>query len=62
MHCVVFDGEIAFGRVSPLSNGFELLPDSYDPTIKPLVVDYDVTEVKRMGIVVRATMPDWYEV
>lgn len=62
MHCVLVDGEMVFGRVQPLTNGFEVLPDSYDPTARPVVVDTSSQGVERIGIVVRATMPDWYEI
>lgn len=62
MHCVLVDGEIVFGRVQPLTNGFEVLPDSYDPTARPVVVDTSSQTVERIGVVIRATMPDWYEI
>lgn len=47
-------------HVRKLDNGVELVPDSYDPTIKSMVYDYaDETcdEVTIMGKVVWATMP-----
>lgn len=47
-------------HVRKLENGVELVPDSYDPTIKSMVYDYaDETceEVTIMGKVVWATMP-----
>lgn len=62
MHCVLVDGDMVFGRVQPLTNGFEVLPDSYDPTARPVVVDTSAQQVDKIGVVVRATMPDWYEI
>lgn len=52
-------------RVKRLSNGFELIPYSYDPTIRSTVYDYnenDTEEVTIIGKVVWATMPFDYEI
>lgn len=61
IHCVAVDGALVFGILHELFNGFELAPLSYDPTARPVVVDYAVSKVDKLGIVIRATMPDWYE-
>lgn len=61
IHCVAVDDALVFGVLSELSNGFELAPLSYDPTARPIVVDYSVSHVDKLGVVIRATMPDWYE-
>lgn len=52
-------------RVRRLANGLELVPDSYDPTIRPIVFDYgvdDTPQVTIMGRVVYAVMPMDYEI
>lgn len=52
-------------RVRRLANGYELVPDSYDPTQRSLVFDYGVDgteEVTIIGRVVWATMPFDYEI
>lgn len=52
-------------RVRRLANGYELIPDSYDVTQRPLVFDYGVDgtqEVTVIGRVVWATMPFDYEI
>ncbi len=50
-------------RIRTLSNGFELVPDSTDPTYKPTVYDYgepDTQTVTVIGRVVWYTLPfDW---
>ena len=50
-------------RVRTLSNGFELVPDSTDPTYKPTVYDYgepDTETVTVIGRVVWYTLPfEW---
>lgn len=50
-------------RVKPLNNGFELTPDSTDPTFKPAVYDYGIegTEtITLIGRVVYYVLPfDW---
>lgn len=61
IHCVSVDGELVFGVLTELTNGFELAPTSWDPTARPVVVDNDNPSVEVIGVVVRATMPDWYE-
>lgn len=52
-------------RVRKLANGVELVPDSHDPTQRPIVFDYaddDAEEVTVIGRVVWATMPFDYEI
>ncbi len=52
-------------RVKRLANGFELIPNSYDPTYIPTVFDYnkhDTEEITIIGQVVWATMPFDYEI
>lgn len=54
-------------RVKKLANGYELIPDSYDPTCLPIVLDYnDPTDkdktVTVLGKVVYAVMPFDYEI
>ncbi len=50
-------------RVKPLNNGFELIPDSSDPTFKPVTYDYGLegTEtITLIGRVVYYVLPfDW---
>ena len=50
-------------RVKKLSNGFELVPDSTDPTYKPKVYDYGedgTEEITVIGRVVWFCVPfDW---
>lgn len=50
-------------RVKPQNNGFELTPDSTDPTFKPAVYDYGIegTEtITLIGRVVYYVLPfDW---
>lgn len=61
MYCVCMNGALVFGYVSILTNGFELVPSSYDPTAMPVVVDYDRTDADVVGRVIRAAMPEGYE-
>lgn len=52
-------------RVKRLANGYELTPDSYDPTQRPLIFDYGkpgTDEVTIIGKVVWATMPFDYSI
>lgn len=52
-------------KVKRLANGFELIPNSYDPTYLPIVYDYnkdDTEEITIIGKVVWATMPFDYEI
>ena len=50
-------------RVKKLENGYELIPNSYDPTYLPIIYDYnkdDTDEVTIIGKVVYAAFPfDW---
>jgi repressor LexA len=62
IHCAYVDGSMVFGRYSVLTGGFELLPESYDVTARPVIVDHSVNDARIIGVVVRATMPDWFEV
>ncbi|WP_303131996.1 hypothetical protein [uncultured Olsenella sp.] len=62
IHCVAVDGALVFGVLTELANGFELAPLSWDPTARLVIVDYGQSRVDRLGTVVRATMPDWYEI
>ena len=51
-------------KVKKLANGFELIPNSYDPTFVPVIYDYnkgDTDEITIIGQVVYATMPFDYE-
>ena len=61
IYCVSIDGELVFGVLTELTDGFELDPVSWDPTARPVVVDNHKSLVEQLGVVVRATMPDWYE-
>lgn len=60
-YAVCVDGqEATIKRVRPLENGLELMPDSTDPTFKPVVLDYgaaDAEEVTVIGRVVWHTLP-----
>lgn len=52
-------------RIRKLANGVELVPDSYDPTIRPIMFDYngeDTPTVTIMGKVVYAVMPFDFEI
>lgn len=54
-------------RVKKLENGYELIPDSYDPTCLPIVLDYNNPDdrsktVTIIGKVVYAVMPFDYEI
>jgi repressor LexA len=50
-------------NIKQLANGFELIPNSYDPTYTPKIYDYnkdDTEEITIIGQVVYATFPlDW---
>lgn len=50
-------------RVKRLANGYELIPNSYDPTYLPIIYDYnkeDTEEITIIGQVVYAAFPfDW---
>lgn len=50
-------------RVKRLANGFELIPNSYDPTYLPMIYDYNrdgTEEITIIGQVVYAAFPfDW---
>lgn len=50
-------------EIEPKANGIELIPNSYDPTYRPMVFDYnedDTEEVTIIGRIKTATYPvDW---
>ena len=50
-------------RVKPLNNGFELSPDSNDPTFKPVIYDYgeeNTETITLIGRIVYYVLPyDW---
>ena len=43
--------EATIKRVKPLNNGYELVPDSTDPTFKPVVYDYSVPGTEQISII-----------
>lgn len=52
-------------RVRKLANGFELIPDSKDPTFKPVVFDYgdeNTDEISVLGEVVWYSVPFGFEI
>lgn len=52
-------------HIKQLSNGFELIPDSYDPTYRAQIFDYgedDTDEITIIGKMVWAAMPFDYEI
>lgn len=52
-------------RINKLANGFELVPDSTDPTFRPRVYDYndeDTEEITIIGEVVWYTLPYDFEI
>lgn len=54
-------------RVKKLSNGYELIPDSYDKTCLPIILDYNNEEDRKktvtiIGKVVYAVMPFDFEI
>lgn len=61
LYAVCVNGDSAtIKRYKGLANGCELLPDSYDPTYRPIVFDYgedDTPTVTIIGQVVYAVMP-----
>ena len=61
LFAVCVNGDAAtIKRIHKLAHGLELIPDSYDPTIRPIVYDEndeDDPEVTIMGKVVYAVMP-----
>lgn len=57
-HAVCVNGYSAtIKRVRKLANGFELAPDSIDPTYKPVVYDYGVEGTETITIIGRVV---WY--
>lgn len=56
-------GDTTIKRVKQLSNGYELIPDSKDPTLKPQIYDFsqdDPNEITLIGKVVWMMLPfDW---
>ena len=58
-----FDATIK--RVKPLSNGYELIPDSIDPTFRPQIIDFneiDTQPVSIIGEVVWYLVPFGFEI
>lgn len=66
LFAVCVNGDAAtIKRIHKLAHGLELIPDSYDPTIRPIVYDEndeDDPEVTIMGKVVYAVMPLDYSI
>lgn len=66
LYAVCVNGDSAtIKHYRQLANGCQLVPDSYDPTIRPLTFDYnedDTPEVTIMGKVVYAVMPLDFEI
>lgn len=57
-YAVCVDGSDAtIKRVKALANGFELVPDSTDPTYKPVIYDYGLEETETITIIGRIV---WY--
>lgn len=50
-----FDATIQ--RVKPLSNGYELIPDSIDPTFRPQIFDFNEIDTQSVSIIGEAI---WY--
>lgn len=58
LFAVCVNGDTAtLKRYRPLENGCELLPDSYDPTIRPLVFDYNEDDTPEVTIMGKAVFP-----
>lgn len=59
----VADGDATIKRIKRLANGIELLPDSKDPTFKPVIFDFEDNspeEITIIGRVVWMMLPfDW---
>ncbi len=59
----VNDHSATIKKVKRLANGYELIPNSYDPTYLPMIYDYnkeDTEEITIIGQVVYAAFPfDW---
>lgn len=66
LYAICVNGDSAtIKRYKGLANGCELLPDSYDPTYRPIVFDYgedDTPTVTIIGKVVYAVMPFDFEI
>lgn len=64
-HAVTVNGfDATIKRVYVLENGYELVPDSTDPTFKPVVYDYGIEgtdEIRILGRVVWHTLPERWE-
>lgn len=58
LFAVCVNGDTAtLKRFRRLENGCELLPDSYDPTIRPLVFDYNEDDTPEVTIMGKAVYP-----
>lgn len=58
LFAVCVNGDTAtLKRFRKLENGCELLPDSYDPTIRPLVFDYNEDDTPEVTIMGKAVYP-----
>lgn len=58
LFAVCVNGDTAtLKRYRPLENGCMLLPDSYDPTIRPLVFDYNEDDTPEVTIMGKAVYP-----
>lgn len=61
----VDDFDATIQRVKPLSNGYELIPDSIDPTFRPQIFDFneiDTQSVSIIGEVIWYLVPFGFEI
>lgn len=47
----VDDFDATIQRVKPLSNGYELIPDSIDPTFRPQIFDFNEVDAQSVSII-----------
>lgn len=47
----VDDFDATIQRVKPLSNGYELIPDSIDPTFRPQIFDFNEVDTQSVSII-----------
>lgn len=58
LFAVCVNGDTAtLKRVRKLANGIELMPDSYDPTIRSIVYDYNDEDTPQVTIIGKAVYP-----
>lgn len=51
-YAVCVDGfDATIQRVKPLSNGYELIPDSIDPTFRPQIFDFNEVDTQSVSII-----------